>query len=66
MNLSDSSISYLIMSSNKLDDMMSILWAKEYQIIPIKGYYKGNYEDSIIAYKGIDNDEYWRYRCRDF
>lgn len=57
MNLSDSRISYLIMSSNKLDDMMSILWAKEYQIIPIKGYYKGNYEDSIIAYKDMDNDE---------
>lgn len=58
MNLSDNRISYLIMSSNKLDDMMSILWAKEFQIIPIKGYYKGNYEESIIAYNdNIDNDE---------
>lgn len=58
MNLSDNRISYLIMSSNKLDDMMSILWAKEFQIIPIKGYYKGNYEESIIAYKdNLDNDE---------
>lgn len=48
--------SYIILSSNKLDDMISILYAKEYQIIPIKGYYKGQYEESVIAYGRVDND----------
>lgn len=57
MNLTDKRISYMIISSDKIDDMMSILWAKEFQIIPIKGYYKGQYENSIIAYSDIDNDE---------
>lgn len=57
MNLTDNKISYIIISSNKIDDMMSILWAKEFRIIPIEGYYKGQYEKSIIAYSDIDNDE---------
>ena len=48
--------SYIILSSDKLDDMVSILYAKEYQIIPIKGYYKGQYEESVIAYGRVDND----------
>ena len=48
--------SYIILSSNKLDDMISILYAKEYQIIPIKGYYKGQYEESVIAHGRVDND----------
>lgn len=57
MNLTDLRISYIIISSRKLDDMISILYAKEFQIIPIKGYYKGNYEDSVIAYNtNISND----------
>lgn len=57
MNLTDARISYMIISSEKIDDIMSILWAKEFNIIPIKGYYKGQYEDSIIAYSDIENDD---------
>ena len=49
-------MSYVILSSDKLDDMISILYAKEYQIIPIKGYYRGQYEDSVIAFGRVDND----------
>ena len=56
MNLQEQNMSYIILSSDKLDDMISILYAKEYQIIPIKGYYRGQYEDSVIAFGRVDND----------
>jgi hypothetical protein len=56
MNLQEQNMSYVILSSDKLDDMISILYAKEYQIIPIKGYYRGQYEDSVIAFGRVDND----------
>jgi len=56
IDLSNPKISYMVLSSEKLDDMVSILYAKEYRIIPIKGYYQGQYEDSVLAY-GPDNDE---------
>jgi hypothetical protein len=48
--------SYIILSSNRLDDMTSILYAKEYQIIPIKGYYRGQFEESVIAFGRVDSD----------
>jgi hypothetical protein len=57
MNLNDTKISYILISSDKIDDISSVLWAKDYTIIPIKGYYKGQYENSIMAYSNIDNDE---------
>lgn len=50
-------MSFILLSSDKLDDMLSILYAKDYQIIPIKGYYQGQYEDSALAFSNIDNDE---------
>jgi len=56
MNLQEQNMSYVILSSDKLDDMISILYSKEYQIIPIKGYYRGQYEDSVIAFGRVDND----------
>jgi hypothetical protein len=48
--------SFILLSSPRLEDMISILYAKEYQILPIKGYYKGQYEDSVMAYGRVDND----------
>ena len=47
--------SYIILSADRLNEMISVLYAKEYQILPIQGYYKGKFEDSIIAW-GPDND----------
>ena len=58
IDLTNPKISFIFLSSDKLDDMVSILYAKEYKIIPIKGYYKGQYEESVIAYNDDnDNDE---------
>lgn len=49
--------SYLIMSASNMDALTSMLWSKEYQILPMKGYYEGSFEDSVMAYKAVDNDE---------
>jgi len=57
MELNNEKLSYILISSERIDDISSVLWAKDYTIIPIKGYYKGQYENSIMAYSNIDNDE---------
>ena len=57
IDLNNPKLSFILISSDSLDDMMSILWAKNFQIIPIKGYYKGQYEDSAMAFAPVDNDE---------
>jgi hypothetical protein len=57
MELNNERLSYILISSEKIDDISSVLWAKDYTILPIKGYYKGQYEDSIMAYSNVDNDE---------
>ncbi len=47
--------SYIILSADRLNEIISVIYAKEYQILPIKGYYKGNFEESVIAW-GPDNE----------
>jgi hypothetical protein len=56
MDLTNPKIGYMIISSEKIEDMISILYAKNYQLIPIKGFYKGQYEDSVMVFSS-DNDE---------
>jgi hypothetical protein len=48
---------YIIISSEKLDDVISVLHAKCYTVLPIKGFYHGQYEDSVLAYGDVQNDE---------
>lgn len=58
MDLTDKRISYIVMSSKKIEDIMSILWAKNFKILQIKGYYKGSYDDSILTFNdNLDNDD---------
>ncbi len=57
IDLNNPKMSFILLSSDKLDDMVSVLYAKNYQIIPIQGYYQGQYEDCVIAFSNIDNDE---------
>ena len=57
IDLNNPKTSFILISSEFLDDMMSILWAKNFEIVPIKGYYKGEYEDSVLAFAKVDNDE---------
>ena len=49
--------SYVIMSGYNMDALTSVLWSKEYNIIPVKGYYEGSFEDSVMAFKQVDNDD---------
>lgn len=56
MNLTDPKISYIVISSDKIDDIVSVLYAKDYHIIPVQGYYQGTYENSAMAYSDVDND----------
>lgn len=57
IDFSNKNIQYILLSSDKIDDMISILWAKEYTVIPIEGYYRGQYEKSALASCPISNDE---------
>ena len=47
----------LISSSDNLDQITSVLYSKNYQILPIKGYFEGKFEDSIMAFGRFDNDD---------
>jgi hypothetical protein len=57
LNLSSPELSFILLSASSLEDMMSILWAKNYQILPIQGYYQEKYENAALAFSAIDNDE---------
>jgi hypothetical protein len=53
--LESSQSSYIILSADRVNEMTTVLYAKEYQILPIQGYFNGVFEDSVIAY-GQDNE----------
>jgi hypothetical protein len=53
----DNRSSYIIISSDNINDVISVLHAKCYQVIPIQGFYKGVYEDSALAISNVENDE---------
>lgn len=54
-NLEDINKSYIILSSN--DNATSILYSKGYTIIPIKSYYNNQFEECIIAFGPVTNDD---------
>lgn len=56
LGLDKTNTSYAIISSHRLDDVVSILYAKEYQVIYLKGFYRGQYEDSVLTFGRVDND----------
>jgi hypothetical protein len=57
MDLTNKNLSFILLSSDKIESMLSILYAKDYQILPIKGFYRGQYENSALAFSDVDNDE---------
>lgn len=56
MNLQNPNISYLILPSGNIDDMTSVLYAKEYQILPLQAYFKESFNDSAMGYSDVDNN----------
>lgn len=57
MNLTDINISYILLECNNMNALSSVLYSKNYNIIPIQSYFKGIFNESILAYSNIDNDE---------
>lgn len=57
LNLNDINVSYFIMSSKQIDATKTLLWSKEWDIIPLKGYFEEVLEDSVLAYKECANEE---------
>ena len=57
LNLNDSKVSYFIMSSKQIDATKTLLWAKEWEIIPLKGYLEEVLDDSLLTYKDCSNEE---------
>ena len=53
--LENKNSSYLIISSKRLNEITSILYAKEYKILIMKEYYNGEFDDAILAWGG-DNE----------
>ena len=56
MNLENLNISYLIMSSTRLNDITDVLYAKEYQVLSLQTYYNEKFDDSAMGYSDVDND----------
>lgn len=48
---------YILLSSDNNDSIISYLYGKEYQVIPIKSYFNGVYGDAIMAFCSIDNND---------
>lgn len=44
------------MSSGRLNDITDILYAKEYQVLPLQTYYKEEFNNSAMGYSDVDND----------
>lgn len=57
LGLEQPNASYMLISSENIDQITSVLYAKNYQILPIKGYFEGKFEDSIMAFRRADNDD---------
>lgn len=57
MDLSNINSSYLIIHGDKIDDIVSVLYAMDYNIIELKTFFKGVYGNAIIATNNISNDE---------
>jgi hypothetical protein len=57
MNLENINISYLIISSDRIDDIISNLYTMNYNLVEMKSY-DGDYHDALVAYSdGLDNDK---------
>jgi hypothetical protein len=58
LGLEQPNTSYMLISSSEnMEQITSVLYAKNYQILPIKGYFEGKFEDSIMAFGRTDNEE---------
>jgi hypothetical protein len=57
ISLTDPNYSYLIASSEDISGLTSYLYAKEYHVVEMKGYYEGKFENSVIGFTSFSPDE---------
>lgn len=57
LDLKNSNISYILVSSDDLKGLISYLYSRDYYLLDIKGYYEGKFEDSLIAFTQVTPDE---------
>ncbi len=57
LGLEQPNTSYMLISSENIDQITSVLYAKNYQILPINAYFEGSFDDSIMAFGRSDNDD---------
>ena len=57
INLDDKNISYMVISSQKIGDVSSYLYAKNYHLTEIKSFFEGYFQDCILAFSSVGNDE---------
>ena len=57
LGLEQPNTSFMLISSDSLEQIVSVLYAKNYQILPIKSYFEGRFEESIMAFGMKDNDD---------
>ena len=57
LNLKDPKLSFLLASADNINSLISYLYSRDYQLLDIKGYYQGKFENSVIAFTNSPNDE---------
>jgi len=57
MNLKDPKISYLLASADNVNSLISYLYSRDYHLLDIKGYYQGKFENSVLAFTSLPNNE---------
>lgn len=57
LGLEHQNTSYILISSEKLNQMTSVLYAKNYQILQLNEYFDGKFGDSIMVFNKGDNDD---------
>lgn len=57
LNLKDPKISFLLASADNINSLISYLYSRDYRLLDIKGYYQGKFENSVIAFTNLSNDE---------
>ncbi len=60
LDLKNTNISYILVSSENLNSLVSYLYSRDYYLLDIKGYYQGKFEDSLIAFTDLPSDDLYR------
>lgn len=55
--LKDPKVSYLLSSSERMDNLISYLYSRDYRLLDIKGYYDNVFDDCVFAFSNLTNDE---------